>query len=224
MNVTDREIDRHVLAVMARYPTPGATKTRLAATIGNAAAEQLYRAFLVDLAARLRAVPARVRWFYTPPDSEFPALLPYPACCAPQGEGDLGTRMLDIFAREFAAGAERVVLIGSDAPHLDLTVVQEAFARVTAQRIVLGPALDGGYYLIAMGHPHDVFRGITWSTETVLARSRERAESLGLEVDLLSPSFDIDEAGDLVRLRALLADRPTDFLPATRAALAVVAV
>ena len=209
-----------LLAVMARCPVPGLTKTRLAAVIGAAAAARLSRAFLLDLEQRLRSLPAAVRWFFTPADGDFTALLRWPADCEPQAEGDLGTRMLDVFRRSFARGYRRVVVIGTDTPHIDLDEVRRAFEQIAPARVVFGPARDGGYYLIGLARAHDVFSGIAWSTPAVLAESREKGHRLGLDSRLLLPNFDIDEADDLSSLRELLANRGPDFLPATRDALA----
>jgi len=205
-----------VLAVMARYPVPGATKTRLAATMGTHTAARLSRAFVLDLEDRLRSLAVEVRWFYSPPERDFASLLRRPARCAPQAGGDLGTRMRDVFERLFAEGYQRAVMIGSDAPHIDLAVVQRAYEELAPDRVVLGPSLDGGYYLIGLAGPHDVFTGIPWSTPTVLQRSRDRAQTLGLGVRLLPPTFDIDEAADLARLLQVLAKHGPDFLSATR--------
>jgi rSAM/selenodomain-associated transferase 1 len=216
MNAPDTIRTSDVLAVMARYPIPGATKTRLAAVVGTQAAARLSHAFVLALEERLRSLPVEVRWFYSPADRDFAALLRRPAWCAPQAEGDLGARMRTVFEGLFAAGYQRVVMIGSDAPHIDLAVVRQAYEELALDRVVLGPSLDGGYYLIGLAKLHDVFTDIPWSTPAVLQRSRKKAQDLGLAVRLLPPTFDIDEADDLVRLRHELAEHAPDFLSATR--------
>jgi glycosyltransferase A (GT-A) superfamily protein (DUF2064 family) len=117
------------------------------------------------------------------------------------------------FRRVLARPGARCVLIGSDMPQLSVELVGEAFAELDRVDLVLGPAEDGGYYLIAMREPHDVFSGITWSQPSVLAETLTRASALDLRVHLLASGFDIDELRDLERLRELLAE------PAARAAM-----
>ena len=124
------------------------------------------------------------------------------------------------FASAHREGCERCVLVGSDMPHLAGDTVAEAFERLADADLVLGPAEDGGYYLIAMRKPEDVFEGVAWSTRDVLAQTVERARSLGLRVSLLAPGFDVDDVEDLERLRAYLRGTgAAGALPRTAAAL-----
>jgi rSAM/selenodomain-associated transferase 1 len=208
------------LVVMAKYPVPGRVKTRLAAELGTEVATALYRAFVLDLAARLADLPYGVTWAYWPADAPFSALLPGARCRAQEGL-DLGERMEHALAAEFAAGECPVLALGADAPHLPAAVLAEAAeALVAGVEVVLGPALDGGYYLIGLNAPCPaLFADIAWGTTTVLEATRERALRMGLSTHLLPPSFDIDEVADLGRLRAMLARGETD-LPRTAALLA----
>lgn len=208
------------LVVMARYPTPGRVKTRLAATVGAQAACVLYRAFILDLAARLRPLPYDVAWAYWPPGAPFADLVPGFRCRAQEGP-DLGGRLAGALDAELARGPGPVLAIGADAPHVAAAVLAEAAGALAGPAdVVLGPAADGGYYLIGLRAPAPaLFTDIAWGTDAVLAETRRRAARAGLVVHLLPSEFDVDEAADLRRLRALLA-RGDVALPATAEVLA----
>ncbi len=100
------------------------------------------------------------------------------------------------------------MLLGSDSPQLPARVVAQAFAALCQRDVVLGPAEDGGYYLIGLhlAARADLFRGIQMSTRQVLRETMARAHALGLTVALLEPAFDVDEVGDLARLEAALTE------------------
>jgi len=213
---------REVLVVFARYPRAGVVKTRLGREIGDRAATELYAAFLRDLAARFADAPFALRWAVAPPDAGFAKWLGVaPSSCFAQAGADLGARMRAAFALMRGEGFERSAVIGSDAPQLSRAAVEQAFSLLSGCDLVLGPALDGGYYLIAMSEPRDVFSGIVWSSPTVFADTRARAAALDLHVAELEPSFDVDRGTDLDRLRALLDDdRSRREMPATAGVLA----
>jgi uncharacterized protein len=194
-----------VAVVFARRPVAGEVKTRLAASLGAERAAELYAAFVHDLAERLRDAPFAVRWSIAPPLGEFALRFGMaPEDCREQAGPDLGARMLDTFVAMRREGFTRCAIVGSDLPQLPIVRVAEAFAGLDAADLVLGPAADGGYYLVALREPHDVFAGIPWSSSLVLERTLERAAGLGLRVQLLEPDFDVDTAEDLERLRVLL--------------------
>jgi uncharacterized protein len=199
------------LVVMARYPESGKTKTRLARAIGHAEAVYLYRAFLADLAQRFAGQPYELHWAYTPAEADFSAfaatLAPPPGermRCFPQRGADLGARLLSAFKWTHEQGFRRTIVISSDSPQVSLEIITQAVRALDEADVVLGPAEDGGYYLIAMREPYDVFSGVPMSTAVVLERTIELAESQGLAVCLLEPLFDIDELADLLRLARLL--------------------
>ena len=214
-----RESPSSALVVMARYPALGEVKTRLAATLGAERACALYRAFLSDLDQRFTKGPRALIWAHHPPGRDFAAAIGTRARCIPQVGADLGERMHNVFRLLCGEGFGRVVIIGADVPHVRIEWLDEADAQLAAADVVLGPTVDGGYYLIAMHAPHDVFSGIPMSTPHVLAATRTKAAATGLRVHLLPPSFDIDEVDDLERLRDVLARDPLLALPATKAAL-----
>jgi rSAM/selenodomain-associated transferase 1 len=209
------------LVVMARYPQIGEGKTRLARDIGAARACRLYRAFLQDIEARFAGGPRTFIWAFHPPDADFAALTTRASRCMPQRGQDLGERMWQCFQTLSHEGFERVIMIGADVPHVRDDWLDEAETELGGTDVVLGPTDDGGYYLIAMRAPHDLFTGVAMSTDRVLAETLRKAAARGLRVHLLPRSFDIDGGNDLVQLRALLADDDGGVrLPHTAAVLA----
>src|SRR5258707_15096458 len=113
----------------------------------------------------------------------------------------------------------KTIVIASDAPHISHALISQAQEALDGADVVLGPAEDGGYYLIAMRKPHDVFSGIPMSTQHVLHMTVDKAHHLGLSVHLLEPLFDIDEFPDLFRLAHIL-QKEQPLAPATPACLA----
>ncbi len=214
------------LAVVARYPEAGKTKTRLARAIGAQEAADLYRVFLTDLARRFAGPDIDLHWAFTPPQVDYaafvatlaPALAQHMTCFPQQG-ADFNTRLHNVFKWTSARKYSSTVLIGSDSPHISSVVVAQARCALNEADVVLGPADDGGYYLIAMREPYDVFSGIPMSTDVVLQMTIELAQRQGLSVRLLDTLFDIDEMPDLQRLAQLLEADPT-LAPETAAYLA----
>jgi hypothetical protein len=190
---------------MARFPTVGAVKTRLARSIGAEQACELYRAFLRDLDDRFADGGRTLIWAFHPSDSDFPSLVRAGVRCVPQVGRDLGARMLACFRLLSSEGFARILLMGADVPHIRDEWIVEAEAGLDEADVVLGPTDDGGYYLIGMRAPHDLFSGIPMSTPRVLAETLAKAEAAHLRVHLLPQTFDVDEAEDLARLRQQLA-------------------
>ena len=221
MDDTDVSARENALIVMARYPEPGRVKTRLAASIGDAAAVALYRAFLDDLRARLAWHRSWVfYWAFEPAGSPFRAELAAETAAFAQVEGDLGARMHGAMTRGLRGGARRVVLIGSDVPHVPLSSLEAAFRRLSAGAdLVVGPAEDGGYYMIGSRSVPPVFEGIRWGGKDVLAATLAAARRNRIEPELLEEQYDVDDIGGLKRLQADMAAGRVVDLPATRAAL-----
>jgi rSAM/selenodomain-associated transferase 1 len=207
---------------MAKYPAPGRVKTRLARVLGEQRACDLFQAFILDLADRLRTLPYEVTWAYWPPSAPFETLLPGARCRAQHGS-DLGARMADAVGAAFRAAPRPVLVVGADAPHVPAARLAEASRALRADAdLVLGPAADGGYYLIGLARPApSVFDDIPWGTADVLAATRARANAVRLRTQLLAPEFDVDEPADLERLRATLV-RGEVRLPRTAAVLSEV--
>jgi uncharacterized protein len=193
---------RSALLVFLKAPRPGAVKTRLAAAVGPALAAAVYRA-LAEQVVRATAPAGEYErvFLFDPPQAagEIRAWLGDHRL-HPQAAGDLGRRMAEAFAYAFALGAGRAAVVGTDAPGLSRALVCAALQGLADHDLVLGPALDGGYYLIALDRPRpELFEGIPWSTPRVLERTLERASELGLRVRLLEPQPDVDTLDDLRR-------------------------
>jgi len=214
------------LLLFTKPARPGRVKTRLVGaslpggadgTVTAARAAALHAAFLDDLAARLgRGVERgafRLRLAWALDAAEPLPTLPEGLAgiggvdAVRQAGDDLGARL-----HRALAGAARdhrsVAAVGSDHPTLPLARVEEAFAAAARGRVALGPADDGGYYLIALpagAVSLGLFAGVAWSTGAVLEQALARCRAAGLEVELLPPGLDVDEGPDLERLAALLA-------------------
>ncbi len=190
----------NALIVVARAPVAGSVKTRLAAELGAEQALSIYR----DLGSRtITAVTAGAEYSitvaFTPDDAGtlVRQWLGPSVALEPQGEGELGERMAAAVTTAYAAGAQRVVLIGTDCPAVTQRVVQDAFHRLRQADVVIGPARDGGYYLIGLAGPHTaVFHDIPWSTSATLRATLDRIRARGLSVALLRMERDIDTAED----------------------------
>jgi hypothetical protein len=204
------------LGVFVKLPRPGAVKTRLVPALGAQAAAELYQALAESALAATEPQGGEYERlvYYAPRDAAEAMRAWLPAGrLRHQSEGDLGERLADAFFRAFARGARRVAIVGTDVPALDRRVVLDAFAALADAEVVLGPAHDGGYYLIALREPRpELFRGVSWSTSAVLAETVERAGAAGLEVALLPRLRDLDTLADLraewPTLERILAPRP----------------
>ena len=191
-----------IALLFAKAPRPGKVKTRLAAAIGARAAADLYRSMASDTVERLRSPGYDVVVCYDPPTaaSEIRAWLGEDLALMPQAAGDLGHRM------DWALGAALEVasaacVVGTDVPDLTARVVEEAFEGLENADLVIGPAEDGGYYLLALKRPiPELFQGMPWSTPDVLGRTLAAAQRLGLRVGTLETLRDVDTPADL-RLR-----------------------
>lgn len=210
------------LILIGKRPDSGAVKTRLARSVGDAAATRLYGAFLGDTLEVCRGADARLCISYTPASAAayFSELAPE-AVLLPQPDGDLGVRLAAAVETVFSLGAEGVVLVGSDLPQLELADLERALRAVRMGRAALGPSRDGGYWLL--GLPRSVpavFEGLDWSTDRVLGQTLDRLERAELEVVRLATRFDVDVGRDLERLRLLLEKLPPERCRRTREALA----
>jgi len=207
---------RDALAVIAKEPVAGTAKTRLAPALGTTGAARAAAAMLADTVAVVRAVGADPWLCFTPPQARarFGRLAPGFGLLA-QAPGDLGDRLAACLADLLAAGAERVAIVGADTPHLPPASCRRALSLLDEVDVVLGPALDGGYYLVAAkAADPGLFVGVPMGTEVVLAETLARAARRGLTAALLPPLRDLDRVEDLAF--ALAAGELAD-APATRA-------
>jgi hypothetical protein len=196
--------------LFARAPVLAAVKTRLARDVGDARALELYTWLGARVAARVFAGGAYAKVVaFTPAGAgaEVRAWLPGADEYVAQADGDLGARMAAAVAAALGRGRGRVVVVGTDCPAVDAGRVEEALARLVEVPCVLGPALDGGYYLIGAAAELPVFTDMSWGTGEVLAATRARLRAAGLAWSELAPARDVDTAADLVAV-ADLADAP----------------
>lgn len=198
---------QELLLFFTRYPVTGRVKTRLIPALGPVGAAELQRRLSEHTGEQLRQVagqrPAAWEIRYTGGHRrQVAAWLPGADRYTAQGRGDLGARLARAFAAGFAAGYARIVAVGGDCPGLTSAHLTAALARLADHDLVLGPALDGGYYLLGLADvPHaGLFRGIAWGTEEVLAQTLARARRLRLTFATLEPLADVDRPADLAAL------------------------
>jgi uncharacterized protein len=205
------------VAMMAKAPRIGDVKTRLAPPLSETEAAALSSCFIRDTAdnilAAARLAPIHGHVAYSPPESEtvFRALLPEPIRLLPSRRVGLGYSLADAAEDLLAAGYGSVCLVNSDSPSLPTSVLIEAAKTLLASgdRVVLGPAEDGGYYCIGLKSPHArLFEDIAWSTEQVLAQTLERAHEIGLDGAVLPMWYDVDDLASLRRLADELLGSP----------------
>lgn len=209
---------KRVLAIFTKVPIAGLAKTRLAPALTLERAAALYRSFLLDTVDLvIRVSDCRAMIAYTPREASqvLRDIVKKPIELMPQSSGDLGSRMSNVFKHLFAWGYESAVIIGADSPTLPLSHLRVAFAALERKPVVLGPNLDGGYYLIGLRAPQpELFKGIAWSTNQVLSQTIERVNQLGLQVQCLEPWYDVDTVDDLnflvSHLRLLMASGRAD--------------
>ena len=210
---TSSPLSTVAVAIMAKAPRPGAVKTRLCPPLVAAEAAALYRCFLLDKIAAVRAlVDAQPALAYTPDDAraEFAALAPDMAL-VPQRGPDLGARLYATLATLLAAGHTGAIAVDSDTPTLPREFLQQAVDCLIrpGPDVVLGPTEDGGYYLIGVRAVHRaLFDAVPWSTSAVLEVTLRQAAAAGLQAVCLPAWFDVDTPDDLRRLQSTLDDGP----------------
>ena len=200
------------LGVMAKFWSPGAVKTRLGKTIGMESAAALHRAFCLHLATTLDSAAEEQTFVVTPVE--------YEAAFARevghwglerQSTGDLGTRMRNWFSAAPTSESQDRVLIGADCPLVSVGTIEKTRTLLNENEVVLGPACDGGYYLIGLRSPWREEYGalmtdMPWSSERVFELTRQRAADAGLRLGTLETMEDVDTITELESLRARLAD------------------
>lgn len=195
------------LIIFARTPATGTVKKRLAQTIGEQPALHCYNLLLKKIVAHSTEVAAdRFLYFHpriikTLPGASRP--LDFDFTLRRQNPGpDLGAKMEAAFTETLEKdNFSATVLIGADIPFLNAKIIEQAFSKLASSDIVLGPAVDGGYYLIGLRHQtlnrEQIFRDIPWGTDQVLKTTLNRAGGAKLKVSTLTPLFDVDTIADL---------------------------
>jgi len=197
-----------VLVIMAKAPRPGAVKTRLTTSLSPAAVTSFYCCLLEDTLALARSL-SNVEVAIMCPDSDVNELVQLAGAqlanieasvVAQKGEG-LAAGLTSVFAHFADAHPRRIIAFNSDSPHLPRSVLEDAFETLAAHDVVVGPTLDGGYYLVGAKASHPtLFAGDGMGTSTALERLLSRARALELSVGFADAFYDIDVADDLIRL------------------------
>ena len=192
---------RPVLGIFAKFPAPGTVKTRLGGSPEHGAA--VARAFLLDVLERTESVDAERVVVFAPADAreEMARLVGPGISLVPQTAGGLGERLERFIGDRLDAGADRVVVIGTDSPTLPAALLARAFEELAHADLILGPATDGGYYLVGCRCRLPIFDGIAWSRDTVLAETVARLTDPRWSLSLLPPWYDVDTAEDWAMLR-----------------------
>jgi rSAM/selenodomain-associated transferase 1 len=204
------------LILFARFPIAGKVKTRLIPALGAEGAAALHRRLVLrtlgtaDALCQSENVELEIR-FADGNSSEMQHWLGDGRPCRPQCEGDLGQRMAGAFADSFRERSPATVIIGSDCPLLTPEILAAAFEWLKTNPVVFGPATDGGYYLIGLTRPvPELFQGVAWGTDTVLAQSLEILARNGGKPALLQPLDDLDRPEDLPAWRKLMETEDAD--------------
>lgn len=202
-----------VFAIMCKAPMPGASKTRLCPPLDADEAAALSGCFIADVAATATAAAAldggQVCAVITPAGATdaFADLLPPGTGMLDQRGPDLTARLINATRDLFAAGHAGLCFVNADGPTLPAALLARAAAalRLPGDRIVIGPAIDGGYTLIGLKQPHpSLFEAIAWSTSRVLTQTLGRAAGLGVPTTILPPWYDVDDGPALKLLCAEL--------------------
>jgi uncharacterized protein len=192
------------LILFTRFPKSGRVKTRLIPSLGAEGAARLHRRLTLSALRTAealslgRGIEIEIQFDGADERAMSHWLGDRFRFCAQQGD-DLGARMSAAFDRAFREGARSVVVIGADCPELSVKILEQAFARLRETTAIVGPALDGGYYLLGLARPiPQVFSGPVWGNDTVLAQSCEILQRLGVDFSVLEPLRDIDRPQDAV--------------------------
>ena len=193
------------LIIFAKLPQPGGVKTRLGQSIGMEQAAKIYKEFAEHafcIAEELSVNDVAVHLYYEPMSDEesIRSWVKHSFCFTAQRGTTLGERMRNAFHDVLERGAKRAVIIGTDVPELEGSNVADAFALLDENDIVVGPSVDGGYYLLGMKPPaKDLFDNIEWSTKTVFDATMTKINAMGLSSAVLPVVHDIDNEEDLQR-------------------------
>ncbi len=201
-------VAKGAIAVLTRYPRPGRCKTRLIPLMGKRGASMLHKALAEHTISRLKTYvighPADLIIFYSGAyEAEARKWLGEDIVYAAQPPGDLGAKIAYAFEMTFQIGYGRTLVLGTDCPDMDLKILDDAFSALESKDMVLGPAEDGGYYLVGLKHAcsKELFEGIPWGSAQVLETTVERAKSLKLHLEMLPLLPDLDRPDDLLKVK-----------------------
>jgi rSAM/selenodomain-associated transferase 1 len=185
------------LLVFVKNPLSGKVKTRLGKSIGYPQAAQVYRKLLAHTKQQILRLKADVQIWYGDAINNQDLWSQTGFSKHLQIQEDLGQRMNNAVEKAFAEGAHKVVVIGSDCPEISTQVLQQAFEELKKHDVVIGPANDGGYYLLGFSKYYNLFNNIAWSTSTVLPQTLAQIKTSQLSHFLLPELVDLDTVEDL---------------------------
>jgi rSAM/selenodomain-associated transferase 1 len=190
------------ILLFLKSPEKGRVKSRLASALGEERTLHIYKSFALDIIGTLKKRDQPLKICFYPHDSKETVVswLGEDVSYLPQKGEDLGERMENAFIQIFSEGIEKAVLIGSDIPDLANTVIDEAFSSLERNGAVIGPASDGGYYLIGFRKNSffsDIFHGISWSAGSVFQKTMKIFRRAGFRVHVLPEWNDVDTLDDL---------------------------
>lgn len=190
-------LSKRAILFFVKYPTPGKVKTRLAKTVGTDEAAHIYRQLAQTNYAVLRSViDTDLIVMFDPPEDalKIKQWFPDASYCLAQHGDDLGERLNQAFKIAFQNGYSKVIALGSDILGLTTDIVEQGFLLLDSTDVVIGPAKDGGYYLIGSAHHYpELFQGISWSTQKVFNETSHALEINNLRYKTLLPLDDLDE-------------------------------
>jgi hypothetical protein len=194
-----------IILFFVKFPDPGRVKTRLSRVLGDERGAAIYSAFVLDMLDTLvlSGYPLAVCFAPQARMEAFRSWLGHGWIYLPQQGDDLGVRMNNGFQDAFRKGYHKAILIGSDFPDLPPEIIEEAFSSLERHPAVIGPALDGGYYLIGFGRETfapSVFDRVAWDRDTVLQRTLSRFKEMRQQVHILPAWNDVDTHEDLLDL------------------------
>jgi rSAM/selenodomain-associated transferase 1 len=213
-----RTIVSERLILFTRYPEPGKAKTRLIPALGAEAAAEIHRQMTEHTLAQVKPLqqsrPLTVEcWFAGGNCTQMQSWLGSDLNYQPQPNGDLGDRMAQAFQAAFDSGVKAAIIIGTDCPELTTTPLLEAFQALQQTDLVLGPAADGGYYLIGLRRlVPDLFKTIAWSTDRVFQQTVDIASNLNLSLTTLPTLTDVDRPDDLPAWERVLLSQSENIL------------
>lgn len=194
---------RHALIIFSKNVVPGKVKTRLAATIGHDAALKVYQQLLHHTKIITQKINAD-KFVYYSDEIVHDDLWNHGFIREQQKGLDLGERMMKAFEEVFHQGYSKVIIIGTDCPSLNEIMIEEAFDKLKGTDVVIGPAYDGGYYLLGMKKLYScLFKNIQWSTSSVFRETIQIFNGENINYSLLQKLHDVDEEKDLIHMKTL---------------------
>lgn len=194
---------KNTIIIFQKNPEPGKVKTRLAATVGNDNALKIYNILIEHTHSVVGQVSAKKHLFFSNFIENDDKWAVYDKKV--QKGDDLGLRMFNAISEVKKEGAERIVVLGTDCYELNAEHINQAFSQLETNDYCIGPALDGGYYLIGTNSPDEgVFLGKEWSTETVFEEAKSNIHAIGKTMGVLESLSDVDYEEDLKSLKEYL--------------------